>query len=73
MGMLAVPLVLAIEDAQERVSTKQRTVYVCACVCVLGVWTKSRVFLCYGRRLPLGDSMEGEWHSLHISCGNGDR
>lgn len=59
MGMLAIALVLAIEDAQEmfqRNNVLYVYVHVYACC---GVWTKSRMFLCFGRRLPLERRWKG--------------
>jgi hypothetical protein len=63
MGMLAIALVLAIEDAQEmfqRSNVLYVYVHVYAC---WGVWTKSRVFSCYGRRLPLERRWKGTRNS----------
>jgi hypothetical protein len=59
MGVLAVALVLAIEDAQEMFQRSNVLVCVCVSVCVLrGV---DKIPLCYGRGLP-GETMEGELH-----------
>jgi hypothetical protein len=59
--MLAVAFVLAIEDAQEMFQRNNVLYVYSMCMCMrVGVWTKSRVFLCYGRRFPPGETMEGE-------------